>query len=223
MDLIKMPGVHFEKIKKGTVFIKQGDPVEYLYYLTKGYFYRIMTTIKGDEVVYSIKSASDDLSQSLVGVFCLFGCYSSRTHEGRAASTDFIAMTDCEGYLIPKETFYAYAKEHPELLAHLLDAMLDDYTQLIRNFQSHQEQRVANRLCQLLLEYSDPNQDNTVRLVKVKSVDLARFLGVHKVTVARIIKSLKLNGTVERQHEGLYIIDVPRLERFANGEYLEYH
>ena len=68
MDLIKMPGVHFEKIKKGTVFIKQGEPVEYLYYLTKGYFYRVMTTIKGDEVIYSIKSANDDLAQCLIGV-----------------------------------------------------------------------------------------------------------------------------------------------------------
>ncbi len=222
-SLIHLPDVHFEKIKKGSVFIKQGDPVEYLYYLTKGYFYRIMTTVKGDEVIYSIKSANNDLAQCLIGVFCLYGSHSSQTHRGRIAAMDFVAMTDCEGYLIPKETFYSYVKSHPELLEALLDAMLDEYTRLIQNYQSHQEQSVANRLCQLLLEFSEPSNDNTLRMVFVKNVDLAGLLGVHKVTVARIIKSLKAINVVERIPQGLRIINVPELERFANGEYLEYH
>lgn len=111
MTLTDLPGVRFTKMPKGTVFIKQGDPVEYIYYLTSGYFYRIMTTVKGDEVIYSIKSASEDMAQCLIGVFCLYGSHSSRTHAGRGSSTDFVAMTDCEGYMIPKEEFYAYAND----------------------------------------------------------------------------------------------------------------
>lgn len=196
---------------------------DFLYYLTSGYFYRIMTTVKGDEVIYSIKSASDDMAQSLIGIFCLYGEHSSQTHTGRISSTDFIAMTDCEGYLIPKETFYEYAANHADLLMHLLDAMLDEYLRLLYNYQSRQEFSVANRLCQFLLEYSEPNDDNTERYVTVKNVDLAGFLGVHKVTVARIIKSLKEDGSLERRKEGLTIIDVQKLERYANGAYLEYH
>lgn len=223
MNLIEMPGVHLATMKKGTVFIKQGEPVEYVYYLTKGYFYRIMTTVKGDEVIYSIKSASDDMARCLIGVFCLYGQNSSITHIGRTSSTDFVAMTDCEGYLVPKETFYEYIEHDPVLLSRLLDAMLDEYVRLIQNYQSHQEQSVANRLCQLLLEYSEPNKDNTARRVTVKNVDLAGFLGVHKVTVARIIKSLKDECVVERQSTTLTIINVPLLERYADGEHLEYH
>lgn len=223
MTLTDLPGVRFTKMPKGTVFIKQGDPVEYIYYLTSGYFYRIMTTVKGDEVIYSIKSASEDMAQCLIGVFCLYGSHSSRTHAGRGSSTDFVAMTDCEGYMIPKEEFYAYANDNPELLSRLLDVMLDEYVRLIQNYQSHQEQSVANRLCQLLLEHSTPNGDNTKRLVVVKNVDLAGFLGVHKVTVARIIKALKELAIVERDGSSLYITDVPGMERYANGAYLEYH
>lgn len=223
MNLIDMPGVHFAKMKKGTVFIKQGEPVDYVYYLTKGYFYRVMTTVKGDEVIYSIKQPSEDLSQCLIGVFCLYGNHSSETHGTRPSSTDFIAMTDCEGYMVPKESFYRYAQNNPVLLSHLLDAMLDEYGRLIRNYQSHQEQSVANRLCQLLLEHSEPNKENTKRTTSVKNVDLAGFLGVHKVTVARIIKSLKDKKVVERRQSSLVIIDVPQMERYANGEYLEYH
>lgn len=223
MTLTDLPGVRFTKMPKGTVFIKQGDPVEYIYYLTSGYFYRIMTTVKGDEVIYSIKSASEDMAQCLIGVFCLYGSHSSRTHAGRGSSTDFVAMTDCEGYMIPKEEFYAYANDNPELLSRLLDVMLDEYVRLIQNYQSHQEQSVANRLCQLLLEHSTPNGDNTKWLVVLKNVDLAGFLGVHKVTVARIIKALKELEIVERDGSSLYITDVPGMERYANGAYLEYH
>lgn len=222
-DIEKLPDVRFAKIKKGTIFIKQGDPVEYVYCITKGYFYRIMTTIKGDEVIYSIKSASNNLAESLIGVFYLYGSQSSRTHCGRLSLTDFVAMTDCEGYLIPKETFYQLAQYDPELLGCLLDTALDEYAQLIQNYQSHQEQSVANRLCRLLLEYSEPNDDNSSRLVLVKNVDLAGFLGVHKVTVARIIKSLKEQHIVERDNHDLRIVNVPLLEEYANGLYLEYH
>lgn len=135
MTLTDLPGVRFTKMPKGTVFIKQGDPVEYIYYLTSGYFYRIMTTVKGDEVIYSIKSASEDMAQCLIGVFCLYGSHSSRTHAGRGSSTDFVAMTDCEGYMISKEEFYAYANDNPELLSRLLDVILDEYVRLIQNYQ----------------------------------------------------------------------------------------
>lgn len=57
----------------------------------------------------------------------------------------------------------------------------------------------------------------------MKNVDLAGFLGVHKVTVARIIKALKALEIVERDGSSLYITDVPGMERYANGAYLEYH
>ena len=223
MDLTNLPGVRFTTIKNGTVFIKQGERVDHIFYLTSGYFYRIMTTVKGDEVIYGLKSASEDLSKCLIGIFSLFGNGSSRTHEGRLSSSDFVAMTDCEGYVIPKESVYTYLADNPEMMLLLLDVLADEYARLIKNYQAHQEQSVANRLCQLLLEHSTPNGDNTKRLVVVKNVDLAGFLGVHKVTVARIIKALKELEIVERDGSSLYITDVPGMERYANGVYLEYH
>lgn len=222
MELIDMPGVNFSKIKKGTVFIKQGDTIPYLYYLKKGYFYRIHTTAKGGEVIYSIKSASEDISESIIGVFSLYGNHSSQTHIGRISQMDFVAMTDCEGYIIPKEIFYSYVQTDPDLLSRLLDVILDEYVRLIQNYQSHQEHSVANRLCQLLLEYSVPNKDNTIRSVQVKNTDLSGLLGIHAVTVSRIIRSLKTRNAVERAGKELYIIDVPQVERYAKGEPLIY-
>ncbi|MDO4281101.1 MAG: Crp/Fnr family transcriptional regulator [Peptococcaceae bacterium] len=223
MKLIEMPGVRFTKMKKGTIFIKQGETADHIFYLTSGYFYRIMTTVKGEEVIYSVKSASEEMAKCLIGVFSLYGGDSSRSHQGRPSTTDFVAMTDCEGYLIPRAAFFQYIEGDALLANRLLDAMVDEYTRLLRTYQSHQEQGVANRLCQFLLEYSTPNADNTTRQVGVKNVELAGFLGVHRVTVARIIKSLKEEGILARTGNTLTVIDVARLEDYANGDHLEYH
>ena len=146
MDLIEMEGVRFCKMKKGHVFLQQGEPVEMLYYLTRGTLYRSFTTARGDEVLYGIKKAQPDagLANSLVGVLSYYS-------EDRICSTTFIAVTECEGYLVPGEVFGAYVKDKPALLLDIVQMAMREYHDLMINYQAHQEKHIANRLCQVLL------------------------------------------------------------------------
>lgn len=220
MDITKLQGVSFIEVKKGTSIIKQREPIDFVFYMTKGCLYRVLTTMKGDEVLIGIYYAGD-FEKSLIGALSLYG-NNPPYGKGMASTTSFVAKTNCEGYKIPKKVFEEYVAVHPELESKLLDFSLDEYNKLLRNYISRQEQCVANRFCQLLLEYSRPDENGTTRSVYISSMDLAGLTGLHKVTISRIMKALKDEEIVIRDKEGIKIINVPELKIYAEGKTLEY-
>lgn len=218
MELLEMDGVYFSKMNKGRVFIQQGEPVKMLYYLTKGTLYRSFTTARGDEVLYGIKKASPGagVAQALVGVLSLY-------NEGYVCSTSFTAMTECEGYLVPCDVFFAYVQDKPEILADILHLAMAEYRNLMINYQAHQEKHIANRLCQVLLNQAEQGADGNSYVRNISNLELAGFLGIHQVTVSKILKCLKQRQVIQRTKQGWQILDKPQLERLAAGEKLDYH
>ena len=218
MDLIEMDGVRFCKMEKGQTFLQQGEPVEMLYYLTQGTLYRSFTTARGDEVLYGIKKAQPEagLAQSLVGVLSLYS-------DGAVCNTSFTAMTECEGYMVPCEVFLNYVKDKPELLTDILRMAMSEYHNLMTNYQAHQEKHIANRLCQVLLNQSARKPDGCYYVSNISNMELAGFLGIHQVTVSKILKRLKEKPVIKRTKKGWQIIDREQLEQLAAGDKLEYH
>lgn len=220
MDITKLQGVSFIEVKKGDSIIKQREPIDFVFYMTEGCLYRILTTMKGDEVLIGIYYAGD-FEKSLIGALSLYG-NKPPYGKGMASTTSFVAKTNCEGYKIPRKVFEDYIAAHPELETQLLNFSMDEYNRLLRNYISRQEQCVANRFCQLLLEYSLPDEIGTIRSVYISNMDLAGLTGLHKVTISRIMKALKNEGIIIRDKEGIKIINVPALKIYAEGKVLEY-
>ena len=50
--------------------------------------------------------------------------------------------------------------------------------------------------------------------------EISKFLGIHKVTVARIMKSLKEKGLIKIDKDGIIILDQEELAEFAQGNKL---
>ncbi len=212
--MLEVPGMVYCPIKKGEKILEQGEEVEYIYYLTKGTCYRVVLNDKGDEIIYGVKQ-TDTLARSLVGVMSVYG--------GGVSANSFVAQTDCEGYYIPKEEFLAYAKQNPELLDELLHMAAKEHYDLYLNFQFRQEGRIANRLCQMLLEQAKKTEDGQWRIDRsVTNVKLGQFLGIHAVTVAKIMKQLKAEGIICRTAEGTLISDLQGLNAYAQGKKMVY-
>ena len=212
--MLEVPGMVFCPIKKGEKIIEQGETVEHIYYLTKGTCYRVVLNDKGDEIIYGVKQ-TDTLAQSLVGVMSIYG--------GGVSANSFVAQTDCEGYYIPKEEFLAYAKHNPELLDELLHMAAREHYDLYLNFQSRQEGRIANRLCQMLLDQSQRTEEGEWLIDRsLMNVRLGQFLGIHTVTVAKIMKQLKAEGIIRRTAQGTLITDRAGLEAYAQGKRMVY-
>ena len=195
--------------QKGETIVAQGEWVEYVYYLEKGICYRTLTTDKGDEVIYNLKESGQGI-RSLIGVLTLY----SRGY----SNYSFIAKTPCHCLRIPAKRFKDWAKDQPEVLLSLLLMAMDYYNELMIDFQSHQEGRVANRLCQLLLQNSQLVDGQLIIGKSYTHAELAAFLGIHKVTVSRILRSLRDEGVLTKTPAGLLVSNPARLRLYAEGQ-----
>lgn len=211
MDLIKMSGVVYCEFKKNEYIIRQGEKVDFLYYLVSGTCYRSTITEKGDEIIYGVKESSkNNLIHSLLGVLVLYS-------DG-VSTNQFIARSKCCGYKIPKETFFDYVQDKPDILTKLLKLAMWELRELAGSFQARQEGKVANRLCNLLLKNAQIKQGKLLIDKEYSNSKISQFLGIHKVTVSRILRVLKDEGIIDKQKEGIIILDEKRLENYAKAE-----
>ncbi|MFZ7101074.1 MAG: helix-turn-helix domain-containing protein [Peptococcaceae bacterium] len=210
MDLTEMPGVTYCEFKKGSNMIEQGEKVEYIYYLVSGTCHRLTITNKGNEIIYGTKE-SKDFIKALVGVLVLY------SPDGRSIS-NFIAKSKCYCYRIPKNTFFHYVRNKPDILTKLLCFALWEYRELYNTFQYRQEGKVPNRLCELLLKNAQNKHGKLVVAKAFSNSEIGRYLGIHKVTVAKILKALKEKGIIEKHKEGILVLDQAQLIAYAQSE-----
>ncbi|MEG6522322.1 Crp/Fnr family transcriptional regulator [Desulfotomaculum sp. 1211_IL3151] len=211
MDLLKQPGVVRCEFKKGEYIIRQEENVQFLYYLEKGTCHRTTFTEKGDEIIFGVKKPSPKFIQSLVGVLILYS-------DGISMS-NFIADSNCSCYKIPKDTFLQYVQDKPDILNELIFMAMRELRELANSFQARQEGKVANRLCAQLLKNSQTKQGKLLVNKDYSNLTkMGRFLGIHKVTVAKIIKALKEEGIIDKEKEGIVILDEIQLASYAKGE-----
>lgn len=211
MPFRDLPGVTLCRFKRGDYLIRAGEQVEYVYYLLKGTVYRESVTDAGRERILSRK-ASGDIVQSLVGILILY-----RRPDTGVSSNDFIAHTNCACYRIPKDVCMEYLRRHPVLLEDVVRTATDEYMRLMMLFQAKDEGHVAGRLCSLLLERGRETEQGLLVSKKFTNVEMSKFLSVHKVTVARILRALKDEETVVRVPEGLILQKPEKLRQYAEN------
>ena len=212
MPFRDLPGVTTCRFKRGERLIYSGEEIQHVYYLIKGTVYREVISTSGKNSILSSK-AGGDIVRSIVGVLTLY----RRSDEG-VSHNDFIAHTNCLCYKIPKETCKRYFRQQPELLEELVRVAMDAYLELETLFYIKEEGHVAARLCHLLLERAYEMESGLVVSRKVTNVEMAKFLSVHKVTVARILRVLKEEKCVSRTAQGLLLTNPEQLQLYANNE-----
>lgn len=210
MDLLIMPGVLYCEFRKNDYIIRQGEKVDFLYYLISGTCYRTTITEKGDEIINGVKESNNNFIHALLGVLVLYSDGISRNQ--------FIARSKCCCYKIPKEIFFEYVQDKPDILTQLLKMTMWEHRELAGSFQARQEGKVANRLCNLLLKNAQTKQGKRLIDKEYSNSTISRFLGIHKVTVARILRVLKDEGIIDKQKEGIIILDEKRLKDYAKAE-----
>lgn len=206
-ELITYPRICF---KKGTFIIRQGDTVNFVYYLAKGICSRNALTSKGDEIIY-------DLRQADGSIHCLLGASSVYLPES-IHITNFTAQTNCVCHCLPKNEFIPFLTKNPEIFHELMYLVMEGYASLNENFKAKQEQHAANRLCAFMTKnlvekdgafYLDKNCTNTY---------ISKNIGVHRVTVVRIMKALENDGIIRRTGQSTQLLNLDLLLAYARNE-----
>jgi len=211
MELINMQEVIYCEFKKGTTFVEQGERIDYIYYLVSGTCYRRSITEKGNVLIINIKEPGDFVN-SLVGVFALYT-------EKRTLRNSIIAATRCYCYKIPIETFSRFVEDKPEILTELLKLFSTYYREVLVNLQARQEGKVPNRLCEFLINKAEIKRDKLIVSKKNSSnAEISRLIGIHRVTVAKIIKALKNKGVILKENEEIVILNKEEMMRYVGAE-----
>lgn len=212
-----LPGAELCYFQPGEYLIEAGEPLKYIYYLQSGIVYREIVTSSGNENVLN-RRMGDRCADSVVGLLAM---YSDRNTTG--AKSGFVAQTECVCWRIPVEVCKSYMREHPALLEQAITLAMKEFSDLSDRFIARREKNAPALLCSVLLDYSHEVEEGRFLSKKFTNVELAKFVSIHKVTVANMLRALKEEGVVERTPQGLLLKDVARLQAYARGEkILEY-
>ena len=209
MLFANLPNTKLCHFKKGEYLLRQGDMVEYVYYLVEGTCEGVAVTKSGLETVYYYKG-DDTIVNSLVGVLMLF--------IDKPNITDFVALEDCSCYKIPKKVLLDYLATRPDVLQELVSLAMYSYYEVCEKLQMKQQRNAVSAVTKFFLVKSE--QIGKTRILSKHYTEniISKLLGIHPITTAKIIKKLKEEDIIYRTSSGWMINDEARLEVYATGE-----
>jgi CRP/FNR family transcriptional regulator len=203
-----------KRIPKGTVILGMGAAIDGVYFVEEGILETVLVTHAGPEkVLYR------------VGRGCVFGevCCFAR---GLNQEVFVTARTDCTLYFFTRETIQGpIAREHPALLLEMVTIL----GHIVRMYGIHLQDSLNLdffvRVCRYLVylvRFKAPASEGLQAHVVVESgvtqSDMARLLGVHRVTVSKSVRKLKDMGVLRRfTKRELEISDLPRLIQLSES------
>ncbi len=100
--------------------------------------------------------------------------------------------------------------------------LAENFHQLLRRFHAALDEDATQRLCRMLLEFAQPDGDALVMPPFFTHVEMSRYLGLHTVTVSRIMSHLKGLGYVAGKGRRIVLLNRSGLERLiAQGVNLD--
>lgn len=209
-ELTSFPVVHFRK--GDNIFEYDENPGAYVYYLTEGYAMRQVTTIAGEEIFFEEYHPGKT-------VYALLGPYVLYTTVQPLNGNTMVAQTDITAHKLTGIEFDAFLDHHPEVMKELLRRLTAEYTMLMNNFIAKQKGQAAPRVASFILERAT-EKNGQLSLSRCSSVsDIARFLGMHRITANKIVLALRHAGAITYNDDNVLVVTNPTLlEEFARGE-----
>lgn len=205
-ELSAFPAQCFDK---GDTIIRQGTPARRVLYLERGKVLRSAVTLKGDEILYDERQA-DGSAQCLLGALTLYTA--NKVHE-----TSFTAKTPCLCRVIDNRCFIDFLTRNPQVLHELMFMAMDRYSFLDANFQAKQKGMAPARVAAWFLEHSHPEGTSLWYDTDLNISEIARYLGMHRVTVSKIVLGLTDEGCLRQHDIGIELIDETALQAIADG------
>ncbi len=212
--LCQLPGAHICHFNKGEYLIHQGDPMPYVYYLQSGSCERIEYSDCGDEIIFNTKLSGSGVN-AVVGLNNLW-------NTEPVSFSSFIAKTSVTCCRIDAVLAKNALLERPDILDAILTLQMENYQRLRALFKCHHERRTPSLLCALLLRQAAASSDGLYLPKKLTNVSISHQLGVHQVTVAKIMSYLQKEAVIQRTLKGVNILDRQKLQAYADGEKMNY-
>ena len=190
-----------------------GMPPKYVYLLKEGICSLQGDTKNGNSRIYLFME-----SQRAVGYIPVLHDIVSDYDRGYYLMA-IQAKTDCIVYRVPSQDFLRAYKENEAFRDYIVRHVLMDYMKLLQNFHNQHEGSAVTKLCKLLLDVSAMEQGQIVIRNMMPYADIANYIGVHPVTVGRIMSKLYKYEYIIKMEDGRIWIKKPEsMQALVNVE-----
>ncbi|MDO4280216.1 MAG: Crp/Fnr family transcriptional regulator [Peptococcaceae bacterium] len=206
-DLKQYPLATFSK---GEQVLKFGEEARYVYFLVEGTCMRKITTSAGEELFFE-EYYPDTTVNALVGPFVMY------TPTNAINGNEMVALSAVRAHRLSADEFDAFLDAHPAVMKELLQRITSEYSMLMSNFISKQKGQAAPRVAGFILERAHKVGDKLVFSRFCSVSDIARFLGMHRITANKIVLALRNAGCITYNENVIEITDPELLEEYAQG------
>lgn len=181
----------------------------YVYYLDKGIVSLTAVTDEGEEKVFLYFRENRLLGFTPV----LARFFGLKRYKDEVFGID--PKTDCIFYKMEERIFNQLLHENQEFQLLVMENITFNYADLVNKHYELQGNSAGQRFCKCLLELA--MDQGKVRCVpkSFTYVEIAKYLGVHPVTVSKMAAILKKNRIIQKKSGGIEILDEKELLRMS--------
>lgn len=194
-----------KKFSAGETLFLEGLPCEGLFVIGSGRVKIVKTSPSGREIMLAIDGAPSSVAE--VPLF----------DDGVYPAT-VTAIEDTTTFLVRKEDFRRFCREHPEVPLKVLAIMGRRLRQLVNLIEAVTFGSVRQRLAKLLLESVDLRTPGT-KLVSLTHEEMALRLGTVREVVSRNLSRFQAEGMVRLVKRQIEIADSKLLRDEADTEF----
>lgn len=158
-----------------------------------------------------LSAATVDGRERIVYVFRPGDIVGSRVLLGRSLESDYevVAMTKLSGVVLELADFQAITAEHPDVLIAVTQALTRRLDRLTARLMGVMSEEVSMRLCRLLLDFADGNNDGFDAFVRLAHPltheTMAHIVGASRPHTSTVLSELEKQGIVKRQRRDLLV------------------
>lgn len=200
--------------KKREIIVFQGEAPRHAFIVKSGTVKAYNLSVAGDEKPVAFYQADSVFPASWV-----YGKTSSATYYYEAFTPRV------EAYVIGREQFVSFIKKRPELLYQELERLLTEQLGSSVRLNALQHSRASDKLVYTLhylaLSHGQPVGPDKVELkLDLTHQDFANLTGLTRETAATELNKLKKQGVINYGKNSPYRLDLARLMRLLNDEFI---
>ncbi len=201
-----------QKLPKGHIFFDGYDGLDAIYFLTDGFCALMSLKHSGKEHIYHYLKPG-----SIIGVFL------EHTHEENTDTEAYFllkAKSNCTVYRIEKDHIFELMQAYPQILKFIMLSMANTSRNLLKHFYTAQESNAASKIAFTLLSLAEEVNGDFILHKEFNYPELSKYLGIHHITVARIIGRFKEEGIIKKIGHSIKILDQEALMEYAQSKKL---
>ena len=190
------------KLKKNSVLFDEEyiNEKPYVYYLVEGICSISGISIQGQEQTFVYMKAGEMAGHV---PYMMSKTFHSAFYAYRRPTV--ITKTECILYKIPEKHFVDHMHTNIEFSNYLNEILARNYSTALAHLKQVQEDSVVTIVCRFLLRMANPCPEGLLVPKFFTYSEIAKYFGIHEITVTRIIGKLKQDGHISRSPAGILI------------------